>query len=188
MGIKRGPILKHSRAQRRCQKGDISNNKSPPARHSFKSLSTILHTRYYRWTTPCIWRGFLYLSGITRIRRHEGERSTGWPRFHYKITFLVLGHALFPFSVSRLVSSCDPKYIFDRPKLDRAEKTRSRVSSTLAFFTTRASRVAKIAHRHVSSCFQGAQGEPGTKGERGDPGLPVSPTLHQVFIHRIWFV
>lgn len=53
----------------------------PLKRYSFKSLSTILHARYYRWALPCIWRGFLYLSGTTRIRRHEGEQSTGMTPF-----------------------------------------------------------------------------------------------------------
>jgi len=105
--------------------------------------------------------------------------------FPLYITFLSLslGHALFPFSVSRLVSRseiCNPK----RSKFKIEPRSRERVFHP-HWLSSRRER-AELPKSPVMffSYFQGAQGEPGTKGERGDPGLPVSPTLHQVFIRR----
>jgi len=138
----------------------------------FKSLSTILHARYYRWATSCIWRGFLYLSGITRIRRHEGERSTGWPRFHYIITFLVLGHALFPcLGVSSLVLSrlANRNISINRPKLDSRERECGFI--LIGFLlTTRASRVTQ----NRPSCFfvlSGCAGRARNEGRKRRSGI-----------------
>jgi len=138
----------------------------------FKSLSTILHARYYRWATSCIWRGFLYLSGITRIRRHEGERSTGWPRFHYIITFLVLGHALFPcLGVSSLVlfRLANRNISINRPKLDSRERECGFI--LIGFLlTTRASRVTQ----NRPSCFfvlSGCAGRARNEGRKRRSGI-----------------
>lgn len=84
--------------------------------------------------------------------------------------------------VSRLVSRTEIYQSIGRNY--QIEKTRARFHPHwLSFNDESEPRIIKIA-RHVSSYFQGAQGEPGTKGERGDPGLPVSLTLYQVFIRR----
>lgn len=104
------------------------------------------------------------------------------PVFTIRLSFLVLEdtRALFPFSSRLAIRNIR---LINRPKLERKSgKTRARFIRIWLSYDE--SEPSCQNARHVSSYFQGAQGEPGTKGERGDPGLPVSPMLHQVFIHR----
>lgn len=102
----------------------------PFTRCSFKSLSTILHARYYQWALPCIWRGFLYLSGTTRIRRHEGERSTGMTPFSID-SLLLFERALFLVSLSR-------------SRYDRTEIRSSREARAFFFYYSIDVRVKRI--------------------------------------------